>query len=78
MRLSVDIPDELHRDIRIAAAQRGTTVTKVVIAAIEEHLGQHARSVNAVAVSVDPKPLQKEAFVRPISKEDQAKGRTRK
>jgi len=96
MRLSIDIPDELHRQVKIKAINEGTTVTAVVKKRLEEYVSAKMTagflatahhdeggvkvidSAKLMAVSIDSKPLQPGTFVRPISKEDQAKGRSRK
>jgi hypothetical protein len=38
MRTSIDIPDELFRRTKVAAASRGTTLKAVVIEALEREL----------------------------------------
>ena len=35
MRTTIDIPDELYREIKITAAERGTTVRKLVLEGVE-------------------------------------------
>jgi plasmid stability protein len=96
MRLSIDVPDELHRQIKVKAASEGTSITSIAQKALEAYLGARMTAgfvvteshveggvkvitdAKLLSVSFDPKPLQPGTFVRPISKEDQAKGRTRK
>jgi predicted HicB family RNase H-like nuclease len=38
MRLNADIPEELHRKIKVAAAQQGVTVKKLLLDMIKRHL----------------------------------------
>ncbi len=93
MRLSIDIPDELHRKAKVKAAQEGTTLAEVVrslltnwsIGSWKEAKEYHqAITVVDKTVHVPPPPASPRPqpdpppFVRPISKEDQAKGRSRK
>jgi len=93
MRLSIDIPDDLHREVKIKAINNGTTVTAVVKRLLEEYVSGNTISVpKAVLIETSivkdapfgpfvvqtPPPLTPPNFVRPISKEDQAKGRSRK
>lgn len=42
-RTTVKIPDELDARLRHTAARRGTTISEVVRAALEEHLRKPAR-----------------------------------
>jgi hypothetical protein len=46
MRTTIDIPDELYREIRIEAARRGTTVRQIVLNGIERELRPTAGSEN--------------------------------
>ena len=38
MRLNADIPEELHRKIKVAAAQQGVTVKELLLDMIKRHL----------------------------------------
>lgn len=38
--MNVDLPESLHRRIKVAAATEGTTMKAVIIAAIEAWLGR--------------------------------------
>lgn len=79
MRLSIDLPDDLHRDLKAKAATEGKTISEVVRSMVEGYL--------AMERFVYPK-VDKEAARRVqsanaldglrLSKSDQAKGRTRK
>jgi hypothetical protein len=46
MRTTIDIPDELYREIRIEAAQRGTTVRQIVLDGVEKELRATAGTEN--------------------------------
>lgn len=77
MRLSIDIPDETHRELKAKAAREGTTISEVVRVAVERYL----RGDITVAMPTMPEKTTTSYsadYVRPISKADQAKGRSRK
>lgn len=67
MRLSIDIPNELHRDLKAKAATEGKTISEV----IRPMLAQFTYGTVPVATSRKPPRAD-------LSKEAQAKGRTRK
>jgi len=73
MRLSIEIPDETHRELKAKAATQGVTISEVVRLAVERYL----RGNFTVGLpKVDPALIGTE--YGPISKADQAKGRSRK
>lgn len=94
MRLSIDISDETHRELKAKAAREGVTISDIVRVAVEKYvrgnfnLGypQSVRVDAAVDKTVhipppvtprpapDPPPTP---YVRPISKADQVKGKSR-
>jgi hypothetical protein len=88
MRLSIDISDETHRDLKAKAAREGVTISDIVRSAIERyvsgnfHLGYPAPVINnAIAAPALPKPPEPPKpptpYIRPISKAEQAKGKSR-
>jgi len=38
MRMTIDIPDELYRELKIVAAKRGTTLRQVVREALDREI----------------------------------------
>lgn len=46
MKLTIDIPDDLHRAIKTLAAQRGITMRAFVLEAIEKVLANQPRTVS--------------------------------
>ena len=89
MRISIDIPDELHRRVRVKAAEEGTTVSAVVrsqltnwaIGSWQEAREYHPKEPG-VQMHPDPvitgPPLPPAKAHWAISKADQAKGKSRK
>jgi len=73
MRLSIDISDDLHRDVKVKAANEGKTIAQVVRPMLERFaqgtVDVHAAKVQSSSPGADWKP---------ISKSDQAKGTSRK
>ncbi len=57
-RISVDVPPEVRRRLRLAAAKRDLTVRQYVLEAIEEHLrkdlGDDNEGVLALTAKADP------------------------
>ena len=57
-RISVDVPPEVRRRLRLAAAKRDLTVGQYVLEAIEEHLredlGDDNEGVLALTAKADP------------------------
>ena len=57
-RISVDVPPEVRRRLRLAAAKRDLTVRQYVLEAIEEHLredlGDDNEGVLALTAKTDP------------------------
>ena len=57
-RISVDVPPEVRRRLRLAAAKRDLTVRQYVLEAIEEHLredlGDDNDEVLALTAKADP------------------------
>ncbi len=43
MKLTVDIPEKLHKAAKIAAVTKGVTLQALVIAALEAHLADKKR-----------------------------------
>ena len=85
MRISVDISDELHRDLKAKAVLEGKTITEVVRPLLDQYAygTVPVRTVASmtekelVAALPKTKPPGTD-FVRPISKSAQAKGKSRK
>lgn len=44
MRTTIDIPDELHRDIKVRAAQEGRTVKDLVLEILNSELRREDRA----------------------------------
>ncbi len=57
-RISIDVPPEVRRRLRLAAAKRDLTVRQYVLEAIEEHLredlGDDNEEVLALTAKADP------------------------
>jgi predicted DNA-binding protein len=57
-RISVDVPPEVRRRLRLAAAKRDLTVGQYVMEAIEERLredlGEYSEGVLALTAKADP------------------------
>lgn len=57
-RISIDVPHEVRRRLRLAAARRDVTVRRYVLDAIEEQLrqdlGEDAESEAALTAKTDP------------------------
>lgn len=70
MRLSIELPDELHRELKVRAAREGKTISQVVRPLIEQY-------ASTVEVRTTPVKGKGATTVRPISKADQARGKTR-
>jgi hypothetical protein len=77
VRLSVEIPDDIHRQLKSKAASEGTNISEIVRIAVERYLHGNF-TVGLPAVANPPNPPNPVGMVRPISKADQAKGRTRR
>lgn len=43
-RLTVEIPDKLHRELKLAAINKKTTAKKLVVYALEKNLQEQAQS----------------------------------
>lgn len=69
MRLSIDLPDELHRDLKAKAATEGKTIAEVIRPMLVQF------TYGTVAVKAAPKSTE---YRGPITKADQARGKTRK
>lgn len=59
MRTTVDIPDEVFREAKIAAARRGVSLKELLRQALERELGRYARKeetgeVIAAAMAASP------------------------
>ena len=85
MRLSIDISDETHRELKAKAAREGVTISDIVRIAVEKYvrgnfsLGYSAKLVETSVVAATPPNVA--AGTQPfksLSKADQAKGKTRK
>ena len=42
MRTTIDIPDDIYRELKVKAAQEGTTVRTVMLRGVRSELGQAA------------------------------------
>ena len=77
MRLSIDLPDEMHRALKAKAATEGRTVSDLVREIIRKYLdGNYTVGVSTTKLPQE-EPTTSPSF-RPISKADQAKGRSRR
>lgn len=79
MRLSIDLPDDLHRDLKAKAATEGKTISEVVRSMVEGYLAME----RFVRPTVDKEAARRVQSANALdglrlSKSDQAKGRTRK
>lgn len=52
MRTTVDIPDETYRELKILAAERGTTVRRIMLDGVELVRQQKARAPKPFVVPV--------------------------
>lgn len=43
MRTTIDVPDELYRELKVVAAERGTTLKRIVREALERELQREKR-----------------------------------
>lgn len=90
MRLSIDIPEETHRELKAKAAREGVTISDIVRMAVEKYVrGNFSLGYpdppRPEAIKVSPPSIPRPAppptpptpYVRPISKAEQAKGKTR-
>lgn len=80
MRLSIDIPDDTHRELKAKAASQGVTISEIVRLSVERYL--HGNFTVGFQKSLEPVSDMDTLVMRrpgkPISKADQAKGKTRK
>jgi hypothetical protein len=86
MRLSIEIPDDTHRELKTKAANQGVTISEVVRLAVTQYLrGNFTLGFKEPGVQVHPDPVITGPPLPPakghrvgLSKADQAKGRSRK
>lgn len=56
-KLTVMIPDDLHKKLKVAAAIESTSITSIVIAAIEERLDPKLKGAKFLDMPLDDKPV---------------------
>ena len=56
MRTTIDLPDALFRDLKVAAVRRGTTLKTLVVESIENELrGRTVRSPSRIQQALVPR-----------------------
>ena len=83
MRLSIDLPDEMHRALKVQAATEGKTISDLVRTVVKQYL--NGNYVYGVAPSGNTPPARADVSSQrgrlsgaDLSKSAQAKGQTRK
>lgn len=71
----IEVSDELHMKVKTLAMAEGRPMSHVVRQLLENYVSGEAKEYQRTGTQITTEPIKP---VRPISKKDQAKGRTRK